>query len=68
MPSLSDLPKGFSKIFPKALLKLALEDGRCKGFKKATMKRNKIGSFVEMWMDLETVIQTEVRKRNINIY
>ena len=24
-------------------------------------KRNKIGSFVEMWMDLETVIQSEVK-------
>ena len=26
-----------------------------------SIKRNKIGSFVEMWMDLETVIQSEVR-------
>ena len=26
-----------------------------------------IGSFVEMWMDLETVIQSEVRKRKTNI-
>ena len=31
------------------------------------IKRNKIGSFVEMWMDLETVIQSEVRKRKTNI-
>ena len=31
-------------------------------------KRNENGSFVEMWMDLETVIHSEVRKRiNINI-
>ena len=30
------------------------------------IKRNKIGSFVEMWMDLETVIQSEVRKRKTN--
>ena len=26
-----------------------------------TIKRNEIESFVEMWMDLETVIQTEVK-------
>ena len=32
------------------------------------MKRNKIGSFVERWMDLETVIQSEEsRKRKTNI-
>ena len=30
-------------------------------------KRNKIGSFVETWMGLETVIQSEVRKRKTNI-
>ena len=29
------------------------------------IKRNEIGSFVEMWMDLESVIQSEVRKTNI---
>ena len=29
-------------------------------------KRGKIGSFVEMWMDLESVIQSEVRKRKTN--
>ena len=28
------------------------------------IKRNKIGSFVEMWMDLESIIQSEVRKKN----
>ena len=33
----------------------------------SAIKRNKIGSFVEMWMDLETVIQSEVRKRKTNI-
>ena len=35
-----------------------------------THKRNKIGSFVEMYMDLETVIQSEVTKINIifNVY
>ena len=27
----------------------------------------KIGSFVKMWMDLESVIQSEVRKRKTNI-
>ena len=26
----------------------------------STIKRNKIGSFVEMWMDLESIIQREV--------
>ena len=32
------------------------------------IKRNEIGLFVEMWMDLETVIQSEVtRKRKTNI-
>ena len=30
-------------------------------------KRNETGSFVEMWMNLETVIQSEVRKRKTNI-
>ena len=27
----------------------------------SAIKRNEIGSFVEMWMDLETVIQSEVK-------
>jgi len=31
----------------------------------STIKRNEIGSFVETWMNLETVIQSEVRKTNI---
>ena len=31
------------------------------------IKQNEIGSFVEMQMDLETVIQSEVRKRKTNI-
>ena len=39
----------------------------------SAIKRNKIGSFVEMWMDLESVIQTEVsqkekKKSYINAY
>ena len=29
----------------------------------ATIKRNKIGSSVEMWMDLEAVIQSEVSQK-----
>ena len=33
----------------------------------SAIKRNKIVPFVEMWMDLETVIQSEVRKRKTNI-
>ena len=34
----------------------------------SAMKRNKIGSFVEMWMDLETVIQSEVSQKEKNEY
>ena len=33
----------------------------------SAIKRNGIGSFVEMWMALESVIQSEVRKRKANI-
>ena len=34
----------------------------------SAIKRNKIGSFVETWMDLETVIQSEVSsEREIQI-
>ena len=29
-------------------------------------KRNEIGSFVEIWMDLETVIQSEVSEKEKN--
>ena len=32
----------------------------------ATIKRNKIGSSVEMWMDLEAVIQSEVSQKEKN--
>ena len=31
-------------------------------------KRNEIGSFVETWMDVETVIQSEVRQKEKNKY
>ena len=31
------------------------------------LSHKKIGSFVEMWMDLETVIQSEVSQRKTNI-
>ena len=38
----------------------------------SVIKRNEIGSFVEIWMDLETLIQREVRERKkiacINTY
>ena len=30
----------------------------------SAIKRNNIGSFVVMWMDLHSVIQSEVRKTN----
>ena len=33
----------------------------------SAIKRNEIEPFVETWMDLETVIQSEVRKRKTNI-
>ena len=33
----------------------------------SAIKRNEIGSFVATWMDLETVIPSEVRKRKTNI-
>ena len=33
----------------------------------SAIKKNGIVSFAETWMDLETVIQSEVRKRKTNI-
>ena len=33
----------------------------------STIKRNKVVSFAEMWIDLEPVIQSEVRKRKTTI-
>ena len=33
----------------------------------SAIKRNEIEPFAEMWTDLETVIQSEVRKRKTNI-
>ena len=34
----------------------------------SAIKRNGIGSFVETWMDLETVIQSEVSQKKKNKY
>ena len=34
----------------------------------SAIKRNEIGLFVEMWMDLETVIQSEVSQKEKNKY
>ena len=40
----------------------------------SAIKKNKLGAFVVMWMDLESVIQSEVSQKeknqysNINIY
>ena len=34
----------------------------------SAIKRNEIVSFVEMWMDLETVIQSEVSQKEKNKY
>ena len=33
----------------------------------SAIKRNEIGSFVETWMDVEAVIQSEVSQRKANI-
>ena len=33
----------------------------------STIKRNETVPFAETWMDLETVIQSEIRKRKTNI-
>ena len=32
------------------------------------IKRNEIGSFIEMWMDLETFIQSELSQKKENKY
>ena len=34
----------------------------------SAIKRNKIGSFVETWMDLETLIQSELSQKERNKY
>ena len=34
----------------------------------SAIKRNKVGSFVETWMHLETVIQSEVSQKEKNKY
>ena len=34
----------------------------------SAIKKNEIGSFVEMWMDLESVIQSEVSQKEKNKY
>ena len=34
----------------------------------SAIKKNEIGSFVEMWMDLETVIRSEVSQKEKNKY
>ena len=34
----------------------------------SAIKRNESGPFVEMWMDLETVIQSEVSQKEKNKY
>ena len=34
----------------------------------SAIKRNKIGSFVETWVDLETIIQSEVSQKEKNKY
>ena len=34
----------------------------------SAIKRNEIGSFVEMWMNLETVTQSEVSQKEENKY
>ena len=34
----------------------------------SAIKRNEVGSFVETWMDLETVIQSEISQKEKNKY
>ena len=34
----------------------------------SAIKRNEIGSFVEMWMDLESVIQSKLSQKEKNKY
>ena len=34
----------------------------------SALKRNEVRSFVEMWMDLESVIQSEVSQKKKNKY
>ena len=34
----------------------------------SAIKKNEIGSFIETWMDLETVIQSEVSQKEKNKY
>ena len=34
----------------------------------SAIERNEIGSFIEMWMDLEIVIQSEVSQKEKNKY
>ena len=34
----------------------------------SAIKREEIGSFVEMWMDLESVTQSEIRQKEKNKY
>ena len=34
----------------------------------SAIKRNEIGSFVDMWMNLESVIQSEVSQKEKNKY
>ena len=34
----------------------------------SAIKQNEIGSFVETWMDLETVIQSEISQKEKNTY
>ena len=34
----------------------------------SAIKRNEIGSFLQMWMDLETVIQSEISQKEKNKY
>ena len=34
----------------------------------SAIKRNEIGSFVETWMDIETIIESEVSRKEKNKY
>ena len=34
----------------------------------SAIKRNEIGSFIDTWMDLETVIQSEVSQKDVDMW
>ena len=58
--------KGTSILFSIVAVSIYIPTNSARGF--AAIKRNEIGSFAEMWMDLESVIQSEVSQKEKNKY